>query len=1098
MATILSPVQYLRQYAGPIDADSVFQTTAARLAYLTSPRRYPGQPCFDLQTGLGYYLNPGATAWVAQGSGGGGGDPALEDRVAVIEATLLAEGIGSMTVQDDVVIGIEDTLLTGNVFANDTAFTGTLRIVSYTIVGVPGVQPPGPTILIPGFGQISIQESGLYSFTPQSEFSGTVPEISYIVTNGRNLQVATFNISFTSFNDAPFPIVDATGVPLNTPALIDLLANDYDLEGQTLTISSINNVGPITGGQTIPVTNGSILVNNDLTITVTPNNAFAGNIQFPYVITDGTTPVASQVLVAVGVANVPMISPVVPVVLPDDFVDQASVNFGLTTRNLVGNAYNNGVNVPIPYTASQGYVNLTTTREPWLYDKPTTMYKQYLRTGDTSYRTYAIAAAQQYFSNITTPGGLANFGVQGLTDGDVKYLYGNIAHWYERETGDAQYRPLVAAMRARSLVYHPIIYSTNEGLWTERNHTYALMNCLAQYWVNGDATALADANAYFDTLESLSALYGAPLHPYSQHEGGDVNNTALVASPWMGAFLVEAVIQLYRTTLDTRCLVWISDFTDFMMQYGFYIGTGSEIINGSSIDGLPVPVYLTGPFATFSETQDSDKEHAVDVAVALQKGIWAKRMLSLPVTGIQAQVNLLMRVARYNFEYWTRNTTGLPKWRVNPSRKYGWWFTNRYSAIYAAGPLPPPPESPGITSGPTISGNVNVGSTLTVTPGVYTGSPTPAVTRNWQRNGVNISGATGLTYVTQLADATFNITCRETATNTGGSTSASSNAIVPVQVGLPEFTQQPSAQLGQSAGTATFTVAVTGDPVLTYQWQVDTGGGFANVSGGTGATTTSYTTPSLTVGDDLNEYRCVATNGIGSVNSTAAVLYMATQKPAIRFTSNTQGLTFTEELGDPGFTNFALVAAVRFNGAAGNNSNIFQLARLSNGRKLSVGFNGSGQFSLQDSQNGTTVFASQPPTGIWLIVGFSGPPAAPGGTQVGMWKNLTTADPAEFATRVAGIEPSVFAQEVILNDGGIGNGHDGSVDFQYIRGYNYSMNTAQLEAEINNFNASTARFWWVVDGVGAITDASPQSLVPTYTGAATAISDGPILPGLIG
>ena len=1096
MATIPNPLQYLRQYSGPLDPDSVFQTTAARNAYLTSPRRYAGQIVYDVEAGSHFALNAAASAWTSLGSGGT--DPLLEARVTDIEQTLAALGIGGLTVQDDSVIGIEDTLITGNVFANDAAVTGTLQLISYTIAGVAGVQPPGPVILIPTYGQISIQSNGAYSFIPQSEFSGTIPLITYLVTNGRDIRVATFAISVTPVNDAPFPIVDATGVPINTASTLDLLANDYDVEGQTITLSSINNVGPVVGGMTIPVTNGSILVNNDLTITVTPTNGFTGNILFPYVITDGTTPVASQVLVAVGVANVPLISPVVPVVLPDDFIDQASVNFGLTTRNLVGNAYNNGVNVPIPYTTGQGYVDLA-FREPWLYDKPTTMYKQYLRTGDTAYRTYALSLAQQYFSHIDTPGGLANFNVQGLVDGDVKYLYGMIAYWYEQETGDSQYRPLVAAMRARSLQYHPIVYSTDEGLWTERNHTYSLLNCLAQYWVNGDSSALADANAYFDTIETLSALYGAPLHPYSQHEGGDVTNTSLVASPWMGAFLVEAVIQLYRTTLDNRCLQWISGFTDFMMQYGFYIGTGSEIVNGASIDGLPVPVYLTGPFATFSETQDSDKEHAVDVAVALQKGIWAKRQLGLPVTGIQAQVNLLMRVARYNFDYWTRTTVGLPKYRVNPSRKYGWWFTNRYSSIYAAGPLAPPPVGPGITASPTISGSTDAGSLLTVTPGTYTGSPAPSVTRNWQRNGVNIGGATGLTYSTNTTtDVGANITCRETITNTGGTITATSNAIVPILVGLPAFTLQPQTQIGSTGGTVTFSVAATGNPTIAYSWEIDEGAGFAPVTDGTGNGTTSYTTRTLGPGDDLNEYRCVASNGVGSVNSNAAIVYLATQKPAIRFAGNTQGLTYNNDLTAAGFTNFTFVAAMRLNGAPGAGANVFKVARNSNGRTLSIAFDGSGNMGLADSQNGTTPFAVQPPTGVWLMVAISGPTTAPAGTQIAMWKRLDTADAPQFVTRTAGIEASVTSQEVVLNDAGVGNGHDGSVDFQYVRAYKYSMSQAQLTAEVNNFNASTSEFWWVVDGAGAITDGSPNTFVPTYTGSPSAVSDGPVLPGLIG
>lgn len=58
------PIQYIRQYAGPIDVDEVFDTTAARNAYLTNPRRYAGQKVSDLQTGSVYMLNAARSSWI--------------------------------------------------------------------------------------------------------------------------------------------------------------------------------------------------------------------------------------------------------------------------------------------------------------------------------------------------------------------------------------------------------------------------------------------------------------------------------------------------------------------------------------------------------------------------------------------------------------------------------------------------------------------------------------------------------------------------------------------------------------------------------------------------------------------------------------------------------------------------------------------------------------------------------------------------------------------------------------------------------------------------------------------------------------------------
>ena len=69
MATLL-PLQFRRQYAGPMDEDEVFSTSAARLAYLNSPRRFAGQIVGDAEVGLAFILNAAMNAWVAIGSSG--------------------------------------------------------------------------------------------------------------------------------------------------------------------------------------------------------------------------------------------------------------------------------------------------------------------------------------------------------------------------------------------------------------------------------------------------------------------------------------------------------------------------------------------------------------------------------------------------------------------------------------------------------------------------------------------------------------------------------------------------------------------------------------------------------------------------------------------------------------------------------------------------------------------------------------------------------------------------------------------------------------------------------------------------------------------
>jgi hypothetical protein len=80
---------------------------------------------------------------------------------------------------------------------------------------------------------------------------------------------------------------------------------------------------------------------------------------------------------------------------------------------------------------------------------------------------------------------------------------------------------------------------------------------------------------------------------------------------------------------------------------------------------------------------------------------------------------------------------------------------------------------------PVITGNTEVGSTLTCSSGTWTGTPTPTLSYQWYRGGVTqISGQTNTTYVTQPADIGQAITCQVTGTNVGGSTVVISNNII--------------------------------------------------------------------------------------------------------------------------------------------------------------------------------------------------------------------------------------------------------------------------------------------------------------------------------
>jgi hypothetical protein len=99
-------------------------------------------------------------------------------------------------------------------------------------------------------------------------------------------------------------------------------------------------------------------------------------------------------------------------------------------------------------------------------------------------------------------------------------------------------------------------------------------------------------------------------------------------------------------------------------------------------------------------------------------------------------------------------------------------------------------SAPKNTAAPTISGNPQEGSVLTVSPGSWSGSPSPAFSYQWQRcvgtggGCANINGATGTTYTLTHDDVAHTVLVVVTAKNSNGTstaTTAESALIAPAK-----------------------------------------------------------------------------------------------------------------------------------------------------------------------------------------------------------------------------------------------------------------------------------------------------------------------------
>jgi hypothetical protein len=227
---------------------------------------------------------------------------------------------------DDFYTVPEDGMVTLTPLNLDTDLDGDMLSI-LSINGIPLTLGTPEMITVPN-GTVDIDAAGVITFIPDPDYTGPVT-FPYVVTDGTATDEANEVIDVTPVNDPPVAVDDFYTVPEDGTVTLTPLDLDTDLDGDMLSILSINGI-PLTPGtpEVIMVPNGIVDVDAAGVITFTPDPDYTGPVTFPYVVTDGTATDEANEVIDVTPVNDP------PVAVDDSYTVPEDGTVTLTPLNL--------------------------------------------------------------------------------------------------------------------------------------------------------------------------------------------------------------------------------------------------------------------------------------------------------------------------------------------------------------------------------------------------------------------------------------------------------------------------------------------------------------------------------------------------------------------------------------------------------------------------------------------------------------------------------------------------------------------------------------------------------------------------------------------
>ena len=338
--------------------------------------------------------------------------------------------------------------------------------------------------------------------------------------------------------------------------------------------------------------------------------------------TPTTAPLALAAVSTTLVATDGSLGPRVWAILPAAWLAASGVTGPqLTDAQTAGNM-KTGLGRTCDYTnhSITTFLPVTSTKDSWLFDRGTAMYRGYARRGDFLTLESAYRETALYRSGITGTGTSTRIGVPGAAD-DLKYHYAQNLAIHYLLTGDDRFRESAEAVAERvAVLWNSPGYAGGSDFWTERHAGFGL---LAYVWA--DMITDDHGTQFQDLADSAVTAY---LSMQTQYPAGSTDTSTRCfahqasahgetygtwgCSPWMSAILADGLDAYATERGGTRATA----------AHGSIVKLG-RMLATQGRDSSGRPLYWIGLGSAADEPDDYNEhwgESAYVVAMAWHRG----------------------------------------------------------------------------------------------------------------------------------------------------------------------------------------------------------------------------------------------------------------------------------------------------------------------------------------------------------------------------------------------------------------------------------------------------------------------------------------------